>query len=227
MSELNLSIDEKQRIQQLVEQLAEEDPRDADRFLRDYKLKNIPIWRRYIGAVYKQPVTWWIGILQTMMVTGAFGYKHQRNAQIRQSILHQALVRARKESSQPQYSERRAEILRYVIKHRLPELMGRLNGSIFTNYASTGGRMGSRTGRSLLLNLSLSGTNFAVASFGALIAGVDEGLKTDDIILAILTGKTGSVPAELHHLLTPQAKQEIDQVNQEFDHLKSLAVFKL
>lgn len=230
MSEMNLGLDDKQRVQRLIEQLAEDDPEQAQRLLREAANRQAPIWRRYIDAGVHQPITWWMGIIQVLMILGTFGHKHQMNAQIRQSLLSQVLARGGQAAENATFPDDLIRIVTYIVQHRTPELAGRLTGSAFTNYASGGGRVGIRARKATktkLLTVPQRATNFAVASFGSLIAQVQQGLVVpDDIVLAVLTGNTGTVPKDMHQHLSPKARQEIDRVNREFDYLHSLAIIQ-
>ena len=87
-------------------------------------------------------------------------------------------------------------IVRYNLKYRKADIVGRMLGGGFTNYASTGGRFGERR-LSKPAKAGRWATNFAIASYGASIKAVAEGYRSADaIVQARLTGRPERLPAQ-------------------------------
>ena len=131
------------------------------------------------------------------MQMGVWGTQHKAAAQARASILWQVTSPVREELAELG-SGKSAPILeaivKYNLKNRKADIVGRFSGGAFTNYASTGGRFG---------NVRLSPgakrvrtvTNFTIASYGAAIKAIAEGMKTyQAVVQAILTGKPEEIP---------------------------------
>lgn len=89
-------------------------------------------------------------------------------------------------------------IVRYNLQHRKADIVGRLLGSKFTNYASTGGRFGNKR-LSKGGKLARTITNFSIASYGAAIKALAEEHRTlEAIIQSVLTGRPEDLPAGYH-----------------------------
>ncbi len=85
-------------------------------------------------------------------------------------------------------------IVRYNLKYRKADIVGRIAGGAYTNFASTGGRFGNK-------RLSKTGkvirgfTNFGIASYGAAIKAMVKGHRTiEAVIQSVLTGRPEQLP---------------------------------
>ena len=227
MSEPDLSHVDRARVQRLLEEIQSEDPVEAGRLLRDMTSKDAPIWRRYAGALAGNPITWWIGIIQILMVTGACGRKSQINALVRQNLLSQALVRAKRSADADALSGQVRRAVVYLLRHRKTEIIARFHGGAFVSYTTSGGRYGSRVKRPIALKAGSMATNYALASFGVLISTVHKGLVVpDDIVSGVLTGETVHIPGYVDPNLPPDLQEHMQRLDREFSYLHSLMVIE-
>lgn len=142
---------------------------------------------RAVQGAYSHPRDWWVGILWCNMAVGMFGGEAQTRARGWGRDLRTILVFAENNPSLA------AGIVGLHTRHKAsssPEFYGRLAGGAFTNYASTGGRIGGR-----ILNLGVKGkvgrtlTNFFLASLGAAILTVKYGARDIASVMdSMLTG---------------------------------------
>ncbi len=203
MASLNLNAAEKNDIQALVEHI-QINPRELDEFTKSVEGRTEAAWRRFLKGAYNHPITWWIGIFQLQMQMGVWGHQHRSVASTRASVLWQLTQPLRNEAS-GLLSGGDAPILhaivRYYLKHRKADIVGRLAGGAFTNYASTGGRLGNRglskAGKAgTAIKATAAFTNFGIASYGAAIKAVGEGHNSlEAIIQSILIGHVEQLPA--------------------------------
>src|SRR5690606_30211322 len=172
-----------------------------------------PAWRRYVDGIYNHPKTWWIGIIQTQMILGMWGEQRKAEASIRQSTLARILHQLTTPSNRAQSEMLISEAVRFNLKHRKADITGRFHGGLFTNYASMGGRRGAGIpGQSIKWAGRI--TNLTIASFGATIAAIAANRKTaEDILNAIITGKTQPLPAGYKTL----AKNSSDPATRELE----------
>ena len=197
MPTLNLGVTEKHDVQRFVENVQGTHPRDFDGFSMTFAHGNEAAWSRFIKGAYNHPITWWIGIFQLQMQMGMWGPRHRAAASTRASVLWQITLPLRNElegTFNDQSMPLLSAIVRYNVKYRKADIAGRLLGSNFTNYASTGGRLGNRQ-LSKGGKLARMATNFGIASYGAAIKAVGQGLKSvDAVIQSILTGHPEHLP---------------------------------
>ena len=66
---LILSANEKESVQQLMEQLSKDNSHLSEAFFSDFAKNQAPVWQRYSNGIYNHPKTWWIGIIQVLMIT--------------------------------------------------------------------------------------------------------------------------------------------------------------
>lgn len=199
MLSINLSSSDKQDVQAFVESLQVASEQDVDSLIRQFAHGNQATWQRFLHGAYNHPITWWIGIFQLQMQVGMWGHQRRMAASLRATSVSQALGVLRNEAGNVlngEGSQLLSAIVRYNIKYRKADIVGRMLGGGFTNYASTGGRFGERrlskpekTGR--------WATNFAIASYGASIKAVAEGYRSADaVVQAILTGRPERLPPQ-------------------------------
>jgi hypothetical protein len=202
MTSLNLSIAAKNDIQPLVEYI-QMNPKELDELTKNVAGGNEAAWRRFLKGAYNHPITWWAGIFQLQMQMGVWGYKPRAFASTRASVLWQLTQPLRNEASglvSGKDAPMLSAIVRYYLKHRKADIVGRLAGGAFTNYASTGGRLGnkglSKAGRAgTAIKVTAAFTNFGIASYGAAITAVSEGHNSlEAIIQSILIGHTEHLP---------------------------------
>lgn len=139
-------------------------------------------------APNSHPKTWWIGIIQIQMVSGIWGNRNKARAMLRQQALGRALGQLLAEENQSESIELIRLAVRFNLKHCKADIAGRLHGWFFTNFASTGGRLGKLAGAKT--KLPVIATNLMFSTFGATIQSVAEGLETPDhIVNAAISGK--------------------------------------
>lgn len=131
------------------------------------------------------------------MQMGIWGHRYRSMASTRASVLWQL--------SQPLRDEARAglkgeampllsDIVRYNLKHRKADIVGRLVGGGFTHYASMGGRLGNKR-LSKFEKFAVGATNLGIASYGAAIKAITTGPKTlEAVIQSVLTGRPEHLP---------------------------------
>ena len=216
MSGLNLSTQDKQRVQHLIEEVQSLPQKQRDEFLDKYSQGRESHWYSFAKAIKDHPVTWWIGIFQLQMQMGIWGQKHKVNAQARASMLWQLSKLIRDEIlSYPRTKEApiTSSVIAYCKKHHKAEFSGRLLGGLFTNFASTGGRAGKKvipTSGHIAIGL----TNFLVASYGAAIKAVGNGMHSQESILqAILIGQATNPVINTENVdLTAEEKITLENV---------------
>lgn len=199
MSSINLSPSEKRDVQVFVETVQVAPEQDVDALVRQFTHGNRAAWQRFVVGTYNHPVTWWIGIFQLQMQAGMWGRERRAAASVRATSVSQALRVLHNEAGsvlKGDGSTLLSAIVRYNLKYRKADIVGRMLGGGFTNYASTGGRFGERR-LSKPAKAGRWATNFAIASYGASIKAVAEGYRSADaIVQAILTGRPERLPAQ-------------------------------
>lgn len=210
-----LSPADKAAVESLLRKAGQDDPHQRDDFARRFTHNQHPAWRRYIEGVYNHPKTWWIGIIQTQMVLGIWGHNRKAEASIRQAALAQILQYLTAPENREQSETFIVEAVRFNLRYRKADITGRFHGGLFTNYASMGGRRGAAaTGQGLKWAARI--TNLTVASFGAAIGAIAAGRKTpEDVINAIVTGKTEALPVRYKEL----AQQTPIESTAELEHI--------
>lgn len=206
---------EKSAVENLLRKVGQAPPRQRDEFARRFTDGQHPAWRRYIDGIYNHPKTWWIGIIQTQMVLGVWGARRKAEALIRQAALAQILHQLTAPENRERSETLIVEAVRFNLQYRKADIAGRFHGGLFTNYASMGGRRGAAaTGHGLKWAGRI--TNFTIASFGAAIGALAVGRKTpEDVLNAIITGKTEALPAQ-YQVLAQQAPAE---ATDELEHI--------
>lgn len=204
MSSLYLSSTEKDDVQIFVENL-QADSRTLDGFSTTFMHGNEAAWYRFIKGTYNHPLTWWIGIFQLLIQMGVWGHRHQAAASMRANHLWQISEPLRQEVEnglKGQDVPLLSAIVRYNLKHRKSDIAGRLLGGAFTNYATTGGRLGNKAlanaGKAARRTIKVTAafTNFGIASYGAAIKALAQGHKSlEAIIQSVLTGRPEHLPA--------------------------------
>jgi len=197
MSQLNLDITKKQEIDILIQRTQTANPQELENFKNNFAHGNKAAWQCFLIGAYNHPLTWWIGIIQLQMQMGLWGYKYKSVAAIRANKLWQITAPLRKEIKGGLNGEPMpliTNIIKYNIKHRKADILGRFTGGAFTNYASTGGRMGNKalpTSAKAVRTV----TNLGLASYGAAIQAVVKGHNNiEAVIQSILTGQPEQLP---------------------------------
>ena len=197
MPSLNLNLTEKNDVQIFVENL-KADPRKLNGFSTTFAHGNEAAWYRFVKGTYNHPITWWIGIFQLQMQLGIWGHHRRAAASARANVLWQISSPLRDEvvgmvhgKSAPLLSA----IVRYNLKHRKADIIGRFIGGAFTNYASMGGRLGNKHLPKTAKHIGTV-TNLGIASYGAAIKAVGMGPKTlEAVIQSVLTGRPEHLPS--------------------------------
>lgn len=215
MPHMTLDIQAKRDAQIFLENLQKSDAGEIDKLIDSYRFGNEPAWHRFTKGAYNHPITWWIGLLQIQMQLGIWGHTRKSQAQIAANQLSQTLNLATDNANK----DILYRVLVYNLKYRKADILGRLAGGAFTNYASTGGKIGNR---SLPKNVSrtVSLSIFLLASYGASIKAVATGQnKIEHVIQSILTGHPSGptpYPSTLDHKLS---EEEIGIYNKVEDSL--------
>lgn len=207
-----LSPADKSAVEGLLRTAGQDTPRQRDDFARRFTDGQHPAWRRYIDGIYNHPKTWWIGIVQTQMVLGIWGARRQAEASIRQTALAQILYQLTAPENRDRSEALIVEAVRFNLQYRKADIAGRFHGGLFTNYASMGGRHGSSaTGHGLKWAGRI--TNLTIASFGAAIGAIAANRETaEDILNAIITGKTEALPARYEALAERVSAEATDEL---------------
>lgn len=202
-----LPMTDKAAVEGLLHKASTDIPHQREDFAQRFTDEQHPAWHRYIDGIYNHPKTWWIGIIQTQMVLGVWGTRRKAEASIRQATLAQILHQLTAPENRDHSERLIVEAVRFNLKYRKADITGRLHGGLFTNYASMGGRHGAAaTGRGLKWAGRI--TNLTVASFGAAIGAIAANRKSpEEILNAIITGKTDALPSG-YKTLAQQASTE-------------------
>ena len=203
MSQLNLDIRSKQAIDKFIEHSRSMSQEEIEHFKNNFAHGDKAAWQRFLIGAYNHPLTWWIGIIQLQMQMGLWGHKYQSIAAVRANILWQITAPLRNEVEAGLHGEPIpiiSFIVKYNLKYRKADILGRLTGGVFTNYASTGGRMGNKILPSSL-KVVRTVTNLGLASYGAAIQAIVKGQhKLEAIIQSILTGRPELLPKMIKEL---------------------------
>lgn len=191
MSNVRLDFSGKRDSQVLIENLQNSKPEDVDKLMGLHMLRNEAAWHRFVKGAYYHPITWWMGLIQIQMQLGIWGNSRRAQAQLAANQLAQTLKVARDNADDKVLYK----ALAYNLKHRKADVLGRFAGGIFTNYASTGGKLGAKKlhkNTTRTINLS----NFVIATYGAAIKSVAGGHKNiEHVMQSVLTGRlNGPVP---------------------------------
>lgn len=212
MSSVAIGHSEKQDIQKFFENLQHAHTKETQAFAISFAQGNEASWRRFIKGAYNHPITWWVGIFQLQMQMGVWGHNHRSAASVRANKLWQISKPLRDEAYggiQGENTPMLSAIVRFNLEHRKADIMGRLTGGQFTNYAIRGGRLGSKQ-LSISSKAGVAMTNAGIAGYGAAIKALVEGHTTlDSIVQAILTGKPETLPdTYLFDRTTPLTSEE-------------------
>lgn len=189
MSNLSLSNEQKKASEELLTRIQKGNDKDVNELVTNFpKYKNS--FLRFSQGVYSHPLTWWIGLMQLQMQMGLLGAEKQKNASITANRLWQITMPLKSYASALPVL---LPIIRYNAKYRKSDILGRVIGGGFTNYASTGGAIGKKY-RSRKLSVALSANNFLIASYGAAIKSIAEGnTNIESVIQSILIGRSESL----------------------------------
>jgi hypothetical protein len=191
--DLNFGAGERREFWELVKLVNGSETHDAQNFLTEFPDSSSPVWMRYSTAIYNHPKTWWIGLIQLAMLSGAWGDRHRRSAATRQSILAQTIQRYFSSRSHSKKLADADRIIRYCFTHHKADILGRLHGGVFTNYAATGGAFSRRL--SGTVTIPAAAVNFTIASFGACIEAVSKGYRSyGSLAQSILIGRPKYFP---------------------------------
>jgi len=203
MSQLNLNIHDKQEIDKFIRNVQSQNQRELDIFKDNFAQGNKASWHRFLVGAYNHPLTWWIGIIQLQMQMDLWGHKYKSIAAIRANMLWQITAPLRKEVENGLHGDSMpiiTTIVKYNIKHRKADILGRLAGGAFTNYASTGGQMGDKVLPKSAKPVRTV-TNLGLASYGAAIQAVVKGHKNIEAVTqSILTGQPEQLPPNLKNI---------------------------
>ncbi|WP_223671222.1 hypothetical protein [Kangiella shandongensis] len=200
MQGLSLPPSEKQQVQQFLENISKSESPTIQHTLNSLMAGRESAWMRYLKGAYNHPITWWIGIIQLQMQMGIWGHKWQGVSQTRASLLWQISKPIRNEAFQFIKGNDEPDLImaifKYNLKYRKADIMGRLSGGVFTNFASAGGLAGNRIAKKFKsVNRTRKVLNFIIASYGAAIKAIVEGEKTvAPIIQSIITGRAEQLP---------------------------------
>ncbi len=186
MTSLNVGISEKRDIEVVLRNIQSSPAHEITNFTTSFARGNEAAWSRFLKGAYNHPITWWVGIFQLQMQMGIWGQSYRATARIRANRLWQISEPLRVEVSSSLEGEEiplLAAIVRYNLKYRKADILGRLAGGRFTNYASMGGRFGSQR-LSNFAKFTGGATNFGIASYGAAIKAITNGYGSLEAINA-------------------------------------------
>lgn len=205
---LGLSLADKLEIQKFLENVSQSKVAATNHTINSLVSGRQSAWFRYLKGAYNHPITWWVGILQLQMQMGVWGHQRQSLSQTRSSLLWQISKPLRVEALQSIRLDSQPDLImsifKYNLKHRKADIMGRLSGGVFTNFASAGGLAGNRISKKFKnVNRTRKVLNFVIASYGAAIKAIAEGEKTiGPIIQSIITGTAEKLPPSYHKFNT-------------------------
>ena len=224
MSEIQLDLMDKKYIQKFFDNTQGLTANQLNIFKSQFAYGNQASWHRFIVGAYHHPLTWWIGIIQLQMQLGLWGHHQQSIATLRANLLLKVTIPLRKELADLSNGGN-APILTAIVKHNLQQhksdMLGRLLGGSFTNYASILGRFGSkRLSKSTKRIRTI--TNFGLASYGAAIHAIITGHRSSSaVIQSILTGRPEQVPIDI------ETDKELTKQETEIVHLLEEGISKV
>lgn len=212
MTSLNLNTSEKRDIEAVLGNLQSAPSHEVSNFTTNFAKGNQVAWSRFLKGAYNHPITWWVGVFHLQMQMGVWGHRYRATSSVKANRLWKITQPLRAEAAGALKGESAPivrAIVRYNMKHRKADISGRLAGGTFTNYASMGGRFGSRR-LSGYTKFGVGATNLGIASYGAAIKAVAEGYRTlDAVIQAALTGRAEKLPKGLNlHVDVSQDQEE-------------------
>lgn len=186
------------------------DRHSRERVLMDVWVRNRPpAFSRFASSMVNQPVTWWVGVLHLAMRAGAFGEKYQAESEVRSSQIGQILGHFTT-------YENIKRLVKFYVKYKKADVVGRFAGGYFTNYTVSGGRKNwtKKVSKSKLKqNITGGGLalgNFLIASYGAIIQVYLKGHKTiEDFSSAILIGKPAPIITKVRDEFTEEELEDI------------------
>lgn len=216
MTLLNISHLEKNDIQTFIGNV-QATPKELPGFLETFAYGHEASWSRFLRGAYGHPVTWWVGVFQLQMQMGVWGHMRQAIASERASLLWRISEPLRKEIADVGEGKNPAilmAVVRFSLKYRKADMLGRLAGGQFTNYATTGGALGNKAltnaGKAVSIpaKTAVALTNFSIAGYGAAIQTLVKGRSTiEDMVHAVLTGRAEHpviAPADAAAAPTPE-----------------------
>lgn len=138
---LRFGAGQSQELDTLLRQLEQSGIKEHEEFLDKFVDPSSPVWLRYSQAIYNNPKTWWIGLIQISMLSGLWGHKYRRVASIRQSILSQTFRQYFSRRSEQERIKDAEQIIRYNLTYRKADLLGRLHGGLFQAMPPQGARL--------------------------------------------------------------------------------------
>jgi hypothetical protein len=203
MTEVIFNIDGRRDSQIFIENLQKTSSKELDNLMNQYGIGKKSSWHRFIRSAYNHPITWWIGLIQIQMQIGVWGFSRKTQAQTTANQLAQIINLAKNNANKDIVYR----IFVFNLKHRKADVLGRLAGGVFTNYATSGGSIGKKIlPRSAKISVTLS--NFLLSSYGAAIKSIIENGRTiEDIIQSILTGQrneSSTYPDASNHELSEE-----------------------
>lgn len=184
MTDIQLEIHGKRDSETFLLHLQNTSPEEIDKLVNSYQTGNDPGWHRFIKGAYNHPITWWIGLFQLQLQLGVWGSARKSQAQIRANALAKIFEVILNDGN----ADLLYRVLAYNLEHRKADILGRFAGGTFTNYASTGGKLGNKH-ISKLTRSTVSVTNFILASYGASIKAIASGHRSAEaVVQSFLTG---------------------------------------
>lgn len=222
MTSLNINISEKRDIENVLRNIQSSQNHEITHFTTNFARGNEAAWSRFLRGAYNHPITWWVGIFQLQMQMGVWGHRYQSQASMKANRLWQITKPLRDEASAGLEGEDiplLTAIVRYNVKYRKADIVGRLAGGRFTNYASMGGRFGSKR-LSKFAKFAGGATNSGIASYGASIKALAEGYQTlEAVIQSILTGRPEDLPSDYNNRANAPLSREENDI---LDNLKAV-----
>lgn len=215
MSKIQLDLMDKKHIQVFFDNTQKISNHELKVFKSQFAYGNQASWHRFIVGAYNHPLTWWIGIIQLQMQLGIWGHHQQSIATLRANILWQLTEPLRNELAEIPKGGKApilSAVVKYNLKYHKSDMLVRLFGGAFTNYASILGRFGNKR-LSKTKKRVRTITNFGLASYGTSIQAIVKGHKSTSAILqSIITGRPEQIPDdfEVDTKLTEQETESLD-----------------
>lgn len=226
MSKLDLDLQTKQEVDRFLDQLRQAKPEEIESFKRTFANGNTSSWKRFLIGAYNHPITWWIGIFQLQMQMGIWGHQYRGVANIRANTVQKLVTPLKNEIKSGLKGQSMpiiTALIRYNMKYKKADMLGRVAGGMFTSYGITGGRLGSKS-LSGKAKLGKNFTIFLVSSYGAAIKAAATGQATlQTLIQSILTGSPTRVP----YSAFLNAEGNLSQEEQEIEQALKIALSEL
>lgn len=176
-----------------VEELLTKPPKNIDIDLIYTNKDREPAWLRFLKGAYEMPITWWVGIIHSTMLTGSWGNDYKSAAQINQQRLDLALEKFNSHPDQ----QKIIRVCTAVAIYNKAYISGRFSGGMLVSKTTNTlfKKIPAIKQYTLAIGATSFALNFSISSFGAALMTIASGYRsTHDVVYSILTGAAQQFP---------------------------------